>query len=75
MNRSLFVILGGFGGGDPLRAQVRGERDPSTWLGRRCRLHHEERAEGDHRAGYGMRWAGAACAAQMGDILKKKASR
>ena len=70
MNRSFIsVILGGFGG--ETAAAGAGARWRSaarqTRLGRRCRLHHEERAEGHHRArlrhGGG---AGPACAARNG---------
>ena len=52
MNRSFIsVILGGFGG-DAAAATRRG-RDAAgqAGLGRGCRLHHEERLEGHHRAG------------------------
>ena len=69
MNRSFIsVILGGFGGETAAAGGGGGEAEArQTRLGRRCRLHHEERAEGDHRArlrhGGG---AGPACAARNG---------
>ncbi len=69
MNRSFIsVILGGFGGETAAAGGGGGEAEAGqTRLGRRRRLHHEERAEGDHRArlrhGGG---AGPACAARNG---------
>ena len=51
MNRSFVsVILGGFGESGGGRGRGRGPRGQAG-LGRGCRLHHEERALGDHRAG------------------------
>ena len=70
MNRSIFnVILGGFGteGGAAAAAHGHGGPAGQVRLGRRRRLHHEERPVGHHRAGL---WhgggAGAARAARDG---------
>ena len=52
MNRSFIsVILGGFGETAAAGAADDTRQDLQGGLGRRCRLHHGERAEGDHRAG------------------------
>ena len=68
MNRSFIsVIAGGFGGetGGPQRPD--GNPSGQAGLGRRRRLHHEERRQRDHRAGL---WhgggAGPACRARDG---------
>ena len=52
MNRSfLSVIAGGFGGDIARPGRRRRAEAGQARLGRGRRLHHEERAEGDHRAG------------------------
>ena len=75
MNRSFIsVILGGFGGDTAAAATADGEvRTGQAGLGRRCRLHHEERLQGHHRAG--LRHGGGpgpARAARMADALKEE---
>ena len=66
MNRSFIsVILGGFGETAAAGAADDTRQDLQGGLGRRRRVHHGERAEGDHRAGLrhgGL--AGAACGAR-----------
>jgi H+-translocating NAD(P) transhydrogenase subunit beta len=75
MNRSIInVILGGFGGETAAaRPARRRDRGPSSRLGRRRGLHHEERRKVIIVPGYGMAVAQAQHALrEMADLLKKE---
>ena len=73
MNRSFIsVILGGFGG-EVAGPAAGGAPAGQARLGGRCRLHHEERLEGHHRAGLRHGGgAGAARAARNGRHAERK---
>ena len=77
MNRSFIsVILGGFGGEVAGPARRRRAAAGQARLGRGRRLHHEERAEGHHRAGLRHGGgAGAARAARNGRQAQKRRRR
>ena len=78
MNRSFIsVILGGFGGEVAGAAGGAGDAAGQAGLGRRRRVHDEERLEGDHRARlrHGGRAGAALACAKWPTSSRRKASR